>query len=254
MLSEKRKSEIQNIIKQKGIIEVNALADLFQTSRETIRRDLSELERQGVLKRTHGGAVQNGTAVTISESPVAARSILQIAEKKSICEKAARFISANDTLFVDNSSTASYLPHYIPPDMYITIITNSIGFLYETTKINNCNWVLICLGGIFNSRGLSVLGNSTLKSADAYYPTKTFISCAGISPINKIADFSPHEVEIKQLMIERTREVFLLADHTKFKNPGHIFLCDFDSIDHLITDSPPEDTSFLNKLDLIVAK
>jgi DeoR family fructose operon transcriptional repressor len=235
MYSEERKAEIRSLIGQKGSIAVNTLAELFRTSRETIRRDLSDLERQGALRRTHGGAMLDPSLAPLPESPVGERGVLQMEEKKLICQKAAGFISSDDTLFIDNSSTMIYLPQYIPVDMHITIITNSISFLYETSKVNNYNWLLICLGGIFKPQNLSVHGSDTLKNAEPYYPTKTFISCTGISPVNKIADSSPYEVEVKRMMIDRAQEVFLLADHTKFEKAGQVFLCDFDSVDHIVT-------------------
>jgi DeoR family fructose operon transcriptional repressor len=254
MYSAARKAEIRSLIGQKGSVEVNMLAELFRTSRETIRRDLSELEQQGALKRTHGGAMLDPSLAPPPESPVGERGVRQMEEKKLICQKAAGFICSNDTLFIDNSSTMIYLPQYIPADMHITILTNSISFLYETAKVNNYNWLLICLGGIFKSRNLSVHGSDTLKNAEPYYPTKTFISCTGISPVNKIADSSPYEVEIKRMMIDRAQEVFLLADHTKFEKAGQVFLCDFDSVDHIITGpafARPEGAGeFLNKMNI----
>jgi DeoR family fructose operon transcriptional repressor len=256
MYSEARKAEIRSLIGQKGSVEVNSLAELFQTSRETIRRDLGELEKQGALKRTHGGAMLEAGA-SPPESPVAERGIRQMEEKNRICQSAAEYICANDTLFIDNSSTMIYLPRYIPPEMNLTIITNSIGFLYESAQVSNYNWLLICLGGIFKSRNLSVHGLDTIKNAEPYYPTKAFISCAGISPVNKIADSSPHEAEVKRMMIERAQEVFLLVDHTKFAKPGQIFICDFSAIDHIITDTPLEsleiDVEFPGHLDIRAA-
>jgi DeoR family fructose operon transcriptional repressor len=131
-----------------------------------------------------------------------------------------------------------YLPQYISADMNITIISNSISFLYEASKVNSRNWLLISLGGIVNPRNLSLYGSDTQKNAGPYYPNKTFVSCTGISPVNKIADSSPHEVEIKRMMIDRAQKVFLLADHTKFEKVGQVFLCDFTVIDHIITDRP----------------
>jgi DeoR family fructose operon transcriptional repressor len=254
MYSEERKAEIRSLIGQKGSIEVNMLAELFRTSRETIRRDLSDLERQGALRRTHGGAMLNTSLVSPPESPVGERGVQQMEEKKLICQRAAGFICSNDTLFIDNSSTMIYLPQYIPADMHITIITNSISFLYETSKVNNYNWLLICLGGIFKPRNLSVHGSDTLKNAEPYYPTKTFFSCTGISPVNKIADSSPYEVEVKRMMIDRAQEVFLLADHTKFEKAGQVFLCDFDSVDHIVTGPAfadlEEGRRFIDKTDI----
>jgi DeoR family fructose operon transcriptional repressor len=193
----------------------------------------------------------------LQEPPVGERGILQMEEKKLICRKAAGFIGSNDTLFIDNSSTMIYLPQYISPDLYITIITNSISFLHEASKVGSNNWLLICLGGIFKTGNLSVHGAETMKNADPYYPTKVFFSCAGVSPVNKLADSSPHEVEVKRMMIDRAQEVFLLVDHTKFEKIGQIFICDFSSVDHIITDKPIKSSSqnmdFLNGFDILVA-
>jgi DeoR/GlpR family transcriptional regulator of sugar metabolism len=260
MYSEERKVEIQNLIMQKGTIEVNMLADLFQTSRETIRRDLSDLERQGILKRTHGGAILGPLPDFLHpEPPIGEREMRQSEEKRLICQKAANLINPGDTLFIDNSSTMIYLPRYIPTDMSITIITNSIGFLYEVSKVDNYNWLLICLGGIYKPKNLSVHGSDTLKNLEPYYPSKTFISCTGISPMNKLADSSPQEIEVKRMMVDRGQEVFLLADHTKFEKAGQVFLCDFSAIDYIITDpafSQLEiNTNFINmyNIHLIIA-
>jgi DeoR/GlpR family transcriptional regulator of sugar metabolism len=260
MYSEERKAEIKNLITQKGSIEVNMLAERFRTSRETIRRDLSDLERQGALKRTHGGAVlECSPPFLLPESPVGEREMQQRDEKKLICRKAAGFIQSGDTLFIDNSSTMIYLPRYLSADIHITIITNSVGLLYEISKVNNYNWLLISLGGIFKPRNLSVYGSDTLKNVEPYYPTKTFVSCTGISPVNKIADSSPHEVELKRMMTSRAQEVFLLADHTKFEKTGQVFFCDFSSINYIITDSkfsliePVPEFINQNSINLVIA-
>lgn len=236
MYCQERKADIIQLIEKEGTVDVNALAARFRTSKETIRRDLTDLERQGILKRTHGGAILEAHATPgVWEYPVGIRGGQHVAEKNSICKKAASFIRQGDTLFVDNSSTLMYLPRYISPDLNITIITNSIHFLLETSKIMRHNWLLICLGGIFRSSNLSVHGASAIKSAGEYYPNKTFFSCAGISPVNMIADSSLYEIETKQLMINRAQETFLLADRSKFEKLGQMYLCSFGSVNHIIT-------------------
>lgn len=234
MYSEQRKAEIVRILEENGSVDVNRMAESFQTSRETIRRDLSDLELQGVLKRTHGGAVLDSRN---REYPIVVRGIQQVEEKKKLCQIAASFVKDQDTLFVDNSSTLLYLPRYLPAKMRVTILTNSINFLLEASKIQNHDWLMICLGGILNASNLSVYGPGAIKSAGEYYPNKTFFSCAGISPDNKIADSSLHEIEAKRMMIARAQETFLLADSTKFKKAGPMYLCDFNDVDYLITNA-----------------
>ncbi|MFR5684868.1 MAG: hypothetical protein ACLUD1_12685 [Clostridia bacterium] len=109
-------------------------------------------------------------------------------------------------------------------------------FLLESINTPNHNHTYICLGGIFRDSNLSVHGTTTLKNAEEYYPNKAFLSCAGISPQNMFADSSIHEIDAKRLMIQRTQQVFMLADYTKFHKVGQIFLTDFHSVDYLITD------------------
>lgn len=232
MFSEQRKAEIVKQLEKDGSINVNVLAERFCTSKETIRKDLNELERQGVLTRTHGGAVLENRN---REYPVMVRGIQETEAKKRICKKAASFIAEGDTLFVDNSSTMLYLPQYIPAQLSITILTNSINFLLETAKMQNHNWLIICLGGILNQSNFSVYGSGALKCAEEYYPSKTFFSCAGVSAQNKVADSSLHEIEVKRMMISRAQQSFLLADATKFKKAGQIFLCGFDDVDCIVT-------------------
>lgn len=232
MYSEQRKAEIVRILEEHGSVDVNKIAESFAISRETIRRDLSDLELQGVLKRTHGGAVLDSRN---REYPVVVRGIQQVQEKEKLCQKAASFVQERDTLFVDNSSTLLYLPRFLPGKMHITILTNSINFLLEASKIPNHNWLMICLGGILNASNLSVYGPGAVKCAEEYYPDKTFFSCAGISPDNKVADSSLHEIEAKRMMIARAQATYLLADSTKFKKAGPMYLCDFDDVDYIIT-------------------
>jgi Transcriptional regulators of sugar metabolism len=148
MYSIERKAEILKLLEQNGRVDVNELSSLLQASRETIRRDLSELEENGALKRTHGGAVFGSiNPKTVDEFPVAVREIQQFKEKDAICQRAAAFIEDGDSLFVDNSSTCIYLLKYIPPEYHVTIITNSIKVMLEAAKNRHANHMLVCLGG-----------------------------------------------------------------------------------------------------------
>lgn len=266
MYSIERKEEIVNLLESTKRVDVSVLAEKFGTSKETVRRDLRELEENGVIKRTHGGAVLNGgslvskpdeAAPAVQEYPITIRGIQRFYEKNQICKRAAAFIEDGDTIFVDNSSTTMYLPKYISPEHHVTIITNSIKVLLEYSAVPNPNHVLICLGGIFNSSNLSIYGSGSLKSAEIYYPNKAFLSCAGINAQNILADSSIYEIDTKRMMIERTPEVFMLADYTKFQKSSQIFLCRMSDIKYLITDGKTDvdKLDFLDKtkLNLVVA-
>lgn len=257
MYSIERKAEIIKFLEQDGKIEVSIMADYFNTSKETIRRDLKDLEAQSILTRTHGGAVsthlnnlQNGSP--IQEYPVAIRGIQNYALKQEICKHAVSYIKDGDTIFVDNSSTTMYLVQFLPPELHVTFITNSLKFLVEASKYDCTNKLFISLGGVFNPKNLSTYDNASLLTGCEYYPDKCFISCAGISASRMFTDTSIHEVSTKKYMIDSAREVFLLADHTKFETNGQFFLADFESIDHIITDSQadPDAYEFLQNTDI----
>lgn len=237
MFNVERKSEILNLLEQNGRVDVNDLAGHFNASRETIRRDLREMEEDGVLKRTHGGAVfVNQAPLSGDEFPVAVREIQRFAEKNAICKKAATFINYGDSLFIDNSSTCLSLLKYIPAELRVTIITNSIKILLQSAREINPNHLIVSLGGFFNPSNLSIYGNISRKNAMEYYPTRAFMSCAGIHPQHQLGDTSILEVDTKRLMIERAQETYILADYSKFDHTGHVFLSDLSSVHTIVTD------------------
>jgi DeoR family transcriptional regulator, fructose operon transcriptional repressor len=252
MYSIERKSEIANILENAASVDVSFLAKKFGISKETIRLDLREMENDGLIKRTHGGAVlnhqKNITTAPEEEEPITIRGIQRYREKNQICKCAASYIEDGDTIFVDNSSTTMYLTKYISPNAHVTIITNSIKILLETANEPNFKHILVCLGGMFNSRNLSVYGSIGLKDAEKYYPNKAFMSCAGISPQNILADSSIYEIDTKRMMIERAPQIFMLADYTKFRKASQIFLCNISDVNYLITDNKV-DMNLLNSLD-----
>ena len=238
MYNVERKAEIINLLEKHGQVEVNSLARQFQISRETIRRDLAELEREGILTRTHGGAVYNQKVRGPGyEYPVSVRGIQRYHEKNAICKYAAGLIQDGDTVFVDNSSTTVYLARYIPRTIHATLITNSIKLLMVAAKSPNPNILFICLGGVFKESNLSLYGSATVKHCAEFYPNKAFMSCAGIAPSGLVTDASVQEIETKRLMIEHSRELFLLADYTKFSAAGQVFLTSLSPGNNIITDS-----------------
>ncbi len=249
MYIEERQKKILEILNNTGRVDVNQLAEDFGISKETIRRDLRALEKNHLLQRTHGGAIVQ-TAPSdyseYSELPVNIRSTLNIESKKAICRLAASKIHDGDTIFVDNSTTCIYLCQYLPRDKHITILTNSIPFLTECAKVLNPNLTVICLGGILKNSNLSLYGNLTMKTALDYIPSKAFVSCTGIISSSQITDFGVQEIDVKRAVLQTAKEVFLLADHSKFRSAGQVYLGTFSDIDYLITDEHAD----LSQLDL----
>lgn len=241
MYIEERRKKIIDILNNTGRVDVAQLAEDFGISKETIRRDLKILEESQQLRRTHGGAIVNTSASVsdyseYSELPANIRSTLNIDSKKVICRLAASKINEGDTIFVDNSTTCIYLCQFLPKDKHITLITNSIPFLNECAKMANPNHTLICLGGILKSSNMSLYGALTMQNTTEYFPSKAFISCTGIISANQLTDCGVQEIETKRTFLHSSKEVFLLADHSKFRPAGHVYLGTLADIDYLITD------------------
>ena len=253
MHSFERKSEMISLLEENGKVEIGQLMERFSASRETIRRDLLELEAEGVIKRTHGGALMNNQHANAAvEYPIVIREVRHYREKLAICREAANFIEDGDIIFVDNSSTCIFLAASIPASVHVTIVTNSVKLLLEESRVLSPNHVYICLGGMFHSSNLSLYGNIALKNAVDFYPNKAFISCTGIPLQNHVADASILEVDIKRQMIERSQEVILLADSSKFNKSGSILLCELSAIDRIITDQniDPAHASYIKGLNI----
>jgi len=238
VLAYERKSKIIEYLEKNGKAEVSVLADLLGVVAETIRRDLRELETQGVLKRTHGGAVLN--AQKEREYPVQVRVMKNAVEKDRLCRKAVEFINEGDLIFVDNSSTLVNLIKHIGEDMQLTILTNSIKLLQEYTLYRKDNITMLCTGGVFNKSNLSLSGALSDQFTKAFFPNKAFISCHGVSAEYGFTDGNLHEVGFKREMLKLAEKVYFLIDRTKFGKLGPIKLGELDICDVLITDAEPD--------------
>lgn len=233
-----RKSKIIDALNRDGSIDVHDLAKKLKVSEVTIRRDLAELSKEHVIRRTHGGAILNEDFINQQQDlPYHVRGVRHYDEKILLCKYAVKFINDNDIIYIDNSSTLQYLPRFLSSSMHLTILTNSIGLLNEASRLNNYNHTYVCLGGIFNNGNNSTYGQIALMNAKAFYPNKAFVSCANVSMAAVVTDSSIHELDLKAFIIQHARESFLLADSSKFNNLDKFFLCHLNSFSHLVTNA-----------------
>jgi len=237
MFSKERKAKIISLLEKNHRVIVNELAREMGTSQETIRRDLRDLEKDGLVKRTHGGAILDESSENRSEYPVAFRAIQHYEEKLSICKLAATLIEDGDTIFIDNSSTTVGLLRYIDPSNQITIITNSIRLLMEYAEMGPSNISIVSLGGIFRAKNYSTTGVMAHQSAESFRPQKAFLSCRGIQQESGFTDGSIYEVDTKKVMIENGRHVYMLADYSKFGMVSPVALTGFSSVEMVVTDA-----------------
>ena len=241
MYSVQRQSLVLEILEQEGQVEVNDLAKRFSTSKETIRRDLRSMEGSGLLTRTHGGAVPMEKAFSQGyEYPLFAREIKKYDEKQRICKGAAKLLEDGDTIFLDNSSTTMNFLRYVANDIRLTVITNSIQVLLVAGDVKNKNLNIVSLGGILNIKNYSVSGMVSNSYAKSFFPDKAIMSCRGLTEKSGMTDASFLEVEVKRMMIDNSKKLIVLADHTKFGLVGAINIGTLSEIDYVVTDSKVE--------------
>jgi DeoR/GlpR family transcriptional regulator of sugar metabolism len=237
MFSVERQSIILEKLEGDGKVDVSGLSELFGISRETIRRDLRNMERNRILKRTHGGAVPlEGRTGRGNEYPLLVRSAHKNEEKQNICRRAACLMKDGDTIFIDNSSTTVAIPRYIAQDMKLTIITNSIQLILEVGKQRNEKLTVICIGGVLNIKNFSVTGILSREFSQNFFPDIAFMSCRGLHETMGMTDGSVLEIEVKKDIMSRSSKFVLMADHTKFGQIGAVFMGSLDKIDCVITD------------------
>ncbi len=235
MLKRDRQNIIENKVKEKGSILINNLTGLFECSPETIRRDLIELENEGRLKRTFGGAYVADKH--IKGVPIALRSTMLTEEKKYMSKIAITMIQNADIIFLDPSSTCVELAKtLIESQKAVTIITNSITISTLLSSTNNPSIRLIGLGGEFQKKTSAFSGTITLNAIKNFAATKAFISAPYISPNFGLTDNDIESAYIRKTMIEQAKQTISLMDHTKFDNTSDVIIKDLSCLHTLITD------------------
>lgn len=237
MLSIERHEQILQILMEKKSVTVGELSKTMFVSDATIRRDLSQMEKERLIKRSHGGAVLFES--TNDETSILMREQENIKQKKIIAEIALKFIKNHDTLFVDSSSTAGIVIPLLKNFKYISVITNGIkNSLYLS---QNTDAKIYIAGGVVNNRSNSIVGTDTLDYLGKMNADVSLVSCSGISLENGVTESSYEQSHIKRVMIRNSKVKLVLCDSSKFDST---YLCrslGLEEIDYLITDQKPRE-------------
>jgi DeoR/GlpR family transcriptional regulator of sugar metabolism len=199
----------------------SSVADLeqeFQVSSMTIRRDLRELDRQGLAKRTHGGAI--APALASHEDSFGHRMRLDVEAKERLAVAAAAMIEPGETVFVDSSSSGYYAAREIlARGIRASIITNSVPVMQLFT-MTEANVELIGAGGWLRRLSLSLVGPAAVRTLREHFADKALLSVKGLADDGSLTDPDPLECEIKRTMIERAEESILLLEPEKLETRG----------------------------------
>lgn len=252
MLAAERRVSIARRVEQFGSVRVSELASTFGVTEETIRRDLEELEREGILRRTYGGAVRaNGTGFELS---FAQREEKNRELKERIARAAAALVEEGDTIALDASTTALRFARLLPQGRY-TVLTNSVQVVLELA--HRPGVTVMSTGGTLRETALSFVGPLAERAVQEYHVDKVFLSCKGVTLEHGLTDSNELEVMLKKRMVGAAREVIALIDSTKFGYVGFATIAPVGAVHKLVTDSgiPPEIRQALEEqgIEVIVA-
>jgi DeoR family transcriptional regulator, fructose operon transcriptional repressor len=227
---QKRKQKILNQLDKSGEVDVKQLAADLQISEITIRRDLNQLAADGLLYRTHGGAMK----VNPLEKPVdfINKAAQNASAKDDICRKAAEQINDGDIIFMDCGSTVFRLCQFIK-NKRIKVVTNSLPVIYE---LQNCAVSLNIIGGELDAERQAVHGTIANEHIERYRATKAFLGVDGISENGLFAN-GEKEAAITTAFANQSNYTYLLCDNSKIARETYLKFADLNLINCVITDA-----------------
>ncbi|MGL4819687.1 MAG: DeoR/GlpR family DNA-binding transcription regulator [Bacilli bacterium] len=239
MLPEERKFRICTLLNDFGKVNVVNLAEQFNVTTETIRRDLALLEREGILQRVYGGAVK--TKYCAGEPAYFARQKIERTAKQSLAKAAAAQISTNETIFLDHGTTVEEMIPFLPIVGKNTYVTTSVPVAFALGKWIDAKGaqseVIIC-GGEMNVAQFSVGGVHAADMLRQLYFDAAFLTVGGFAKEYGFTDYHHDESYITKLITERTKQCVVVADRTKLGVVAPYKVASFRQVDALITNAP----------------
>ncbi|MCR5303142.1 MAG: DeoR/GlpR family DNA-binding transcription regulator [Lachnospiraceae bacterium] len=240
MLAIERRNRIIEKLQEDRRVVVSDLATTFKVSEETIRRDLERLDKDGIAKKSYGGAIVNEGLNIDLDLPFNVRRKRNIPGKQIIARLVADMVEDGDFLMLDASSTAVFIAKALKNKKKdLTIVTNSIEILLELSDIEG--WNVISSGGTLKGGYLALVGPQSIDGISSYNVEKSFFSCKGIDPKRGITEGNAFFAETKLAMMYSSRTRILTADSSKFNSIGFSKVCDLKELDTIVTDQKPGD-------------
>ena len=234
MKQTQRHDAIIELVRQQGSVSTEELAEHFAGSPQTIRRDLNDLAEQNKIQRHHGGAALPSSSVNAAYHD---RKIMWSAEKARIAQHVASLIPDGATLFIDIGTTPEAVAHALLNHRNLRVVTNNLNV--ATLLMGKEDFRLILAGGEVRTRDGGIMGEATLDFISQFRLDYGILGISGIDMDGSLLEFDYHEVRTKRAIIENSRCVILVTDHSKFGRNAMVNLGNMDLIDYLFTDEQP---------------
>jgi DeoR family fructose operon transcriptional repressor len=237
---EERQQAIASLVMSRGRASVAELAEAYAVTTETVRRDLAVLDRSGVLRRVHGGAVP-ARALHLAEPGVAERETTRTDHKNAIAACAADFFPMTTaTVLFDAGTTTARVAALLPTDREVVVVTNSVPIAARVSTLPSVTVHL--LGGRVRGLTQAAVGSQALAALQALRVDIAFIGTNGISIDHGLSTPDVEEAAIKRAMVEAANYVVVVADSSKIGREEFVSFASIDSVDALVTDSEITET------------
>ena len=236
MLAEERFALILHMLAEKRTATVQELCEALDASESTIRRDLTELDRQGRLNKVHGGATLPDGQYLADEPTMAVKEVLAVEEKRHVAKAAAALISADDFVYIDAGSTTLALVRALGgPALEAHYVTNGIAHARLLGQ-KGCH---VCVpGGLLRPQTEAIIGAAALLSLQQFNFTKAFMGANGVTLQAGFTTPDPEEAAVKAAAVRRAREAWFLVDASKFGRVYPAVIADLHS-GAILTDRCP---------------
>lgn len=235
MFASERRDKIIQLLHNQKRATVKELAGEIGVSEATLRTDLNKMEADGLLTRTHGGAVLNTD--NDNETSFSVREKKNKKEKMQIAKKAFELIEEKQCILLDASSTALEMARYIKTQpIRLTVVTTGLQCAMELN--HNPDITVIQIGGLVTKGSSSIEGTLGLSILDYINIDLMFTSANGFSVDNGLTDFNLYEVQLKKAIVLKAEKVIALIDSSKIEKNSSAVFASLDQIDKIITDRP----------------
>ncbi len=233
LLAEERRSRILEVLEARGSVSVTELHRHLGVSRETIRRDITQLAQESRLRKTHGGALSHAS----QEPALSERLTVNIDGKRRIGEAAAELVPDGCSLIIDSGSTTQCLADSLASHRDLTVYTND---LQVATKLYGRNGHRVfMIGGELNENEGSTFGADSMAMLSNYFTDFAFLGVSAVSAHAWLTDYSRAAAELRASMIEQAKTSVLLADRSKFNVTASVRIQNAEQASMMITDTDP---------------
>jgi DeoR family transcriptional regulator, myo-inositol catabolism operon repressor len=234
-----RIQKIEEYIRQHKSVKLDDLCLHFDVSKNTIRRDVNELEARSIIKKVYGGVILNHEESAI---PVQQRQMSMRDEKLAIAARAAEFVRDGDIIILDAGSSTIHIIEHIKQKHHVTIITNSVLAVNAALPYENLH-VIVTGGDLLRSTN-SLVGQEVVEMLRKFNANTVFLAATSLSLEKGLTNSLTIETAVKKTMMQVSEQVILLVDHTKFDTVSLVKFADVQDVDVIVTDRMPPQKYF----------